>query len=57
MGFRFFKLSTISVRVLGLLSAKAQRSNAIVQVLGGCCEAIVGAMLEELYFGMATFGC
>ncbi|MGP1917646.1 MAG: hypothetical protein ACTS45_01395 [Candidatus Hodgkinia cicadicola] len=56
-GISLFKLSTISVRVLGLLSAKAQRSNAIVQVLGGCCEAIVGAMLEELYFGMATFGC
>ncbi|MFP3019059.1 MAG: hypothetical protein ACEY26_00995 [Candidatus Hodgkinia cicadicola] len=50
-----FKLSTICVRALVLLSAKAQKPSTIVQVLGGCCEVIGGAMLE-LYFGVASFG-
>ncbi|MGP1925930.1 MAG: hypothetical protein ACTS5P_01405 [Candidatus Hodgkinia cicadicola] len=51
-----FKLSAISVRALVALSAKAQKSNSIVQVVGSCCEVIGGATLE-LYFGVASLSC
>ncbi|MGP1914491.1 MAG: hypothetical protein ACTS42_01575 [Candidatus Hodgkinia cicadicola] len=54
-GTLLLKLSAISVRALVSLSAKAQKPNAIVQVLGSCCEVIGGAPLE-LYFGVASFG-
>ncbi|MGP1918276.1 MAG: hypothetical protein ACTS4U_01105 [Candidatus Hodgkinia cicadicola] len=53
-GLLLFKLSTVSVRTLVLLSAKAQKPNTSVQVLGSCCEVIGGAMLE-LYFGVVSF--
>lgn len=54
-GVLLFKLSAISVRALGLLSAKAQKASTFVQVLGSCCEVISGASME-LYFGVASFG-
>ncbi|MGP1922599.1 MAG: hypothetical protein ACTS5F_00705 [Candidatus Hodgkinia cicadicola] len=56
-GTLLLKLSAISVRALVLLSAKAQKSSTIVQVLGSCCEVIGGGGgALELYFGVASFG-